>query len=304
MGQKQSNDAGSDEKSSARPKAGGLDLRVNTPEASIKLPRHWVGASRASKDFLPVDLAGQEGRTIVERLQADIPGVRVTSVTRVQNSLLWLKYAVDRLQIGGGRNDWAKINEMWLWHGTDALSDVMETGFNAFAYANLDFNAYGMGNYFAPDAKLSDFFIRAQRGAGGGEEKKLILARVACGTIAEKQSLVSMPGDMQALLKLSEHRKAPSGAHSTTGRANGTEIIVYSDTQAYPAYVVTYQLPAGGALPNPYVKQRTDPSYLRRHDDRLVKRWELGGGRRKLTGGGGESKNDARGGEYSCTSSN
>ena len=123
-------------KSSGRPQGGG-DLRVNTSEASIPLPRHWVGVSQASKDVLiPVDRAGKEGRSIVERLQADIPGVRVTHITRVQNSLLWVKYAADRLQIGGGRNDWAKINEMWLWHGTDALTDVVKSGFNAFAFAS------------------------------------------------------------------------------------------------------------------------------------------------------------------------
>jgi hypothetical protein len=253
--------------------------------AILNYPRHWEGRPPTAGE-IAIDIAEEEGLSIVERLQADIPGANVTRITRVQKSAMWMAYEAKRLEIGRGGHNWAAINERWLWHGTDALSEVVESGFNAFSYGNLDFNAYGLGNYFAPDAKLSDFFIRAQRGAGGGNEKRLILARVACGTIKEKQSLTSMRGGMQALLKMAVHRKAPDGGHSATGQGHCTEIIVYSDTQAYPAYVVTYLLP-GGALPDPYAEQRRNPNYLRRHNDPIVNRWTLRGGRRVGGVGGG-----------------
>ena len=42
------------------------------------------------------------------------------------------------------------------------------------------------GIYFAPDVRLSDFFIRFARGSSG--EKKMILAKVACGSIGERDA--------------------------------------------------------------------------------------------------------------------
>eukprot|EP00947_MAST-08B_sp_MAST-8B-sp1_P001512 g1512.t1 len=263
------------------------------------LPRHWQADDSGSKDrgLVRVDPDTEEFRSIKKRFLSDMLSdmpprgvmchMKLLQVERVQVDSLYRSYYYNCLnRVCGGQWDRATMNEQWLWHGTGALDNVVSEGFKGTSYASLQWNAYGAGNYFAADAKLADFFTpKCGR-------KKLILARVACGTVQEKEHLDSVARrimkaqevlatnaatvrdlvgqTVEALLKLPEHRKAPDGAHSATDQGRGTEIIVYDDKQAYPAYVVTYELPA--MLPNPY-QQR--PGYLKQYDDWAVTSWVL-----------------------------
>ena len=104
-----------------------------------------------------------------------------------------------------------------MWHGLnpDVLDNVLEDGFNT-NYASLEFNPYGAGIYFAPDPKLSDFFIRSARGSLG--EKKIILSRVACGSIGVRSSIRGSQGQIHAALRDPKNRNPSAGHTSATGR--------------------------------------------------------------------------------------
>ena len=182
-------------------------------------------------------------------------GLEIRSVERNENGNLYSQYWHSRdLVTLNNRGD---ANERWLWHGTDALDDVLSSGFK-IQYASLDFNVYGAGNYFAPDPKLADFFIRPSRGSSG--EKKIILARVACGSIGERTGIRGTPDEIQAQLRDTKNRNPPADHTSATGH-NHTEVIVYENSYAHPAYVVTYTVPT---LPDPY---RQASGYLRQHEE-------------------------------------
>ena len=50
---------------------------------------------------------------------------------------------------------WKKDDvESWLFHGTDAIEDVLRQGFKTSA-VSLKRNKYGVGVYFAPDPRLA-----------------------------------------------------------------------------------------------------------------------------------------------------
>ena len=117
------------------------------------------------------------------------------------------------------------------------------------------------GIYFAPDARLSDFFIRSARGSSG--QKKMILAKVACGSIGERDAISHWwPAEKkQAALRQTENRNPPAGHTSATGR-NHTEVVVYGNYYAYPEYVITYKLAL--ELPDPYHQGK---GYLLRYED-------------------------------------
>ena len=122
-------------------------------------------------------------------------------------------------------------------------------------------SVYVAGNYFAPDPRLSDFFIRSARGITG--EKKIILTRVACGSIGERDAISGWwPTERkQAALRDVANRNPPDGHTSATGRKH-TEVIVYQNYYAYPAYVITYKV--SEALPDPY---KQGSGYLLKYDE-------------------------------------
>ena len=139
-------------------------------------------------------------------------------------------------------------------------SRCLARGFNT-AYVSLENNVYGVGIYFSPDVRLSNFFIRSTRGASG--DKKIILAKVICGSIGERDAISHRwpAHKRQAALRDPVNRTAPAGHTSATGR-NHTEVVVYGNYYAYPAYVVTYKL--SQVLPDPYQQGK---GYLICYDD-------------------------------------
>jgi hypothetical protein len=191
---------------------------------------------------------------IAGRMKGEMGSANVLKIERCENKHLWMQYDLVRQKVAETKKAAARdnsINEQWFWHGTDALDLVLKNGFDSARYGNTEFNAYGVGAYFAPDAKLSDFFIRSARGGTTGE-KKLLFCRVICGRIAEKEHLSrtskSTGKSIPDLLKKPEHRGPPDGYDSIMGKGTNFELIVRDD-RAYPAYVVTYTLDA--ALPDP-----------------------------------------------------
>eukprot|EP01046_Picozoa_sp_COSAG06_P038496 COSAG06_NODE_4447_length_4255_cov_2.954764_2_plen_428_part_00 len=108
---------------------------------------------------------------------------------------------------------------------------------------------YGVGVYFAADARLAAYFQRATRDSAG--QKQLFLARVSLGNTATREPYPNhrnMTGNPSPELIKTEWRLPPPGAQSAKSR-EGIEAIVYSSYQAFPQYLVTY---TAGKIQEPY----------------------------------------------------
>jgi hypothetical protein len=253
-----------------------------------------AGDSGTKEEHSLVELspADEDYGKVVEYLKLTMPAAAVTRVEMNCNIALyrmyyWLRDKVGRQSSEDGARTSAEdqSNERWLWHGIrdpKAIAEVLKSGYQV-QHASLDFNFYGAGNYFASDARLANWFaqgLRAQpppRNGGPGvqQRRKLLLNRVVCGRMHAKVSVLDgsfnklgrrlNPSASQAdanlvrsLLRRTEHRTAPNGFDSVVGsdpsREPGTEVVVYDNYLAFPAYVITYTLPED--LPDPYTQPR------------------------------------------------
>ena len=125
------------------------------------------------------------------------------------------------------------LNEIFAWHGTTEanLQNILKSGFDLRQPA-VSGKHLGYGNYFASKASKADDYtdrpMRTRRRAA----RKIILCRVMLGkpfTTQRTQSGI---------------HKAPNECDSLIAWSgdvfDNTEIVVYSNNQCIPAYVVTY----------------------------------------------------------------
>lgn len=232
---------------------GRRQMSVALAGCNIMLPGHWV--TNGNPRSLSRVTGDGELKAVTAPLEARLGqyGLQIKSVERVEHARLWGKYRLERDAVYGQTGD---ANERWLWHGTSATDEVLANGFDN-NYTSLKFNKYGAGIYFAPDPRLSDFFIRSARLLPTAADRRILLCRVACGSIGQRSAIPN--SEMDAALKEIENRTAPAGHNSATG-GDHTEVIVHQNDKAYPAYVVTYNV--SKPLPNPYTQARAEPGYL------------------------------------------
>ena len=182
---------------------------------------------------------------------------QLLNIGRVESIRPWQRFQLCKQQL---RSEWEREGwgddelELWLWHGSDAVDHEVHHGFQ-ISHANMEFNLYGAGHYFSPDPRLAHYFIREARGKPDCT-CRLILARVVVGWCTEKAALKVHVADckrpqslrcgfwkcrelVQKQLRETQHREAPVGCQSCTSKFR-TEVIVYRDEQAIPAYVVEY----------------------------------------------------------------
>jgi hypothetical protein len=160
-----------------------------------------------------------------------------------------------------------------LWHGCDPkiLPSVLSEGFKV-SYANLTFNVYGAGVYFATDARLSAYFVthdvRGRKAIPPGPDGcyTLILAAVNLGVTGLREPLCggseSEKVQMNADLKHPANRNPPVGCDSAAGPFM-KETVVYDNTMAFPLAAVSFKLRSGAEIPDPYAADAAARAYLR-----------------------------------------
>lgn len=162
---------------------------------------------------------------------------------------------------------------LFLWHGCDArLSDELIRGGFKTSFANLTFNVYGAGIYFATDAKLSSYFVTRNVREGSplppdAEGRySLIFAAVGLGRTGVREALIggteAAKAVMKADLKHPANRNPPLGCDSATG-VHRKEVVVYENALALPVARVSFRLRT--PLPDPYSTDAaaTGRTYLR-----------------------------------------
>ena len=114
-----------------------------------------------------------------------------------------------------------------LFHGSreDNIDNIARHGFLR-DYNNV--SAYGIGTYFARDAKYSDDYARSQ-----GDTKQMMLVDVLVGRSAQGQEGMKMypklPGELFTRY------------NSLVNKLSDPSIfVVQHSNQAYPSYLITY----------------------------------------------------------------
>ncbi|XP_045506072.1 poly [ADP-ribose] polymerase tankyrase [Colias croceus] len=164
----------------------------------------------------------------------------VVRIQKIVNGRLWERYVRRRSEVceeNGGSS-----GERMLFHGSPFINAIVQKGFDErHAYIG---GMFGAGIYFAEHSSKSNQYVY---GFGGGSgciahkdrscylcHRQMLLCRVTLGRAFQLSSAMKMA-------------HAPPGHHSVAGAPTSgglcyPEHVVYRGEQAYPEYLITYQI--------------------------------------------------------------
>uniref|UniRef100_A0A3B5QLS7 Poly [ADP-ribose] polymerase n=1 Tax=Xiphophorus maculatus TaxID=8083 RepID=A0A3B5QLS7_XIPMA len=226
----------------------------------------------SSQGTVLIDLApdDKEFQSVEEELQSTIREHRdggnaggvfsrynIIKIQKVVNKKLRERYAHRQKEIADENHN--HHNERMLFHGSPFINAIIHKGFDErHAYIG---GMFGAGIYFAENSSKSNQYVY---GIGGGTgcpthkdrscyvcHRSMLFCRVTLGKSFLQFSAMKMA-------------HAPPGHHSVIGRpsVNGlayAEYVIYRGEQAYPEYLITYQImkPESLAAPAATAEQKS-----------------------------------------------
>uniref|UniRef100_A0A671RGS2 Poly [ADP-ribose] polymerase n=1 Tax=Sinocyclocheilus anshuiensis TaxID=1608454 RepID=A0A671RGS2_9TELE len=214
-------------------------LTLNTTNSGTIL----IDLSPDDKEFQSVEEEMQS--TIRERRDGGHAGgvfnrYNIVKIQKVCNKKLWERYTHRRKEVSEENHNHS--NELMLFHGSLFVNAIIHKGFDErHAYIG---GMFGAGIYFAENSSKSNQYVY---GIGGGTgcplhkdrscymcQRHLLFCRVTLGKSFLQFSAMKMA-------------HSPPGHHSVTGQpsVNGlalAEYVIYRGEQAYPEYLITYQI--------------------------------------------------------------
>lgn len=163
----------------------------------------------------------------------------IVRIQKIQNRKLWDRYIHRRHEIADDNG--GQYNEKMLFHGSPFINAIIQKGFDErHAWQG---GMFGAGIYFAENSSKSNQYVYGIGGSGCHVHqdkscyqchRSLLLCRVVLG-----KSFLQF-----SALKISH---SPPGHHSVIGRPSVgglhfPEYVIYRGEQAYPEYLVTYQI--------------------------------------------------------------
>lgn len=220
------------------------DIRANDATCP---PWYWKSASQWPSSFheeVGGDYVRKMGCKLVQRR---MPDRTVLRVDRIEDSVLWQKYAQKRAELRrraisiedvkpetSENIDYSanttldhSVNEVWLLHGTseDAAKAIAKSNFICSSGG-----CFGSGAYLADDAAKSDQYAKGQTDDGC---KIMLLCRVALGNLKKLE-----PGQDRAA---TERVSKDPAYNAVLGTTNTREFIVWDMSQIYPEYIMYYK---------------------------------------------------------------
>ncbi|GBM18725.1 Tankyrase-1 [Araneus ventricosus] len=173
----------------------------------------------------------------------------VLKIQKVRNKKLWEKYCHRRKEVA--EENHSQANERMLFHGSPFINAIVQKGFDErHAYIG---GMFGAGIYFAENSSKSNQYVY---GIGGGTGCPIHKDR-SC-YICQRQLLFCRVTLGKSFLQFSAMKMAhaPPGHHSVIGRPSVgglsyPEYVVYRGEQAYPEYLITYQIAKPDTEPSP-----------------------------------------------------
>ncbi|KAK2865973.1 hypothetical protein Q7C36_002029 [Tachysurus vachellii] len=215
----------------------------------------YLTLNTANSGTVLIDLAldDKEFQTVEEEMQSTIREHRdgghaggvfnrynIVKIQKVCNKKLWERYTHRRREVSEENHNHA--NERMLFHGSPFVNAIIHKGFDErHAYIG---GMFGAGIYFAENSSKSNQYVY---GIGGGTGCPIHKDR-SCYT-CQRQLLFCRVTLGKSFLQFSAMKMAhsPPGHHSVSGRpsVNGlalAEYVIYRGEQAYPEYLITYQI--------------------------------------------------------------
>ncbi|XP_028966676.1 poly [ADP-ribose] polymerase tankyrase-1 [Galendromus occidentalis] len=164
----------------------------------------------------------------------------ILKVQKVRNRRLFKKYCHRRKEVA--EENHSNANERMLFHGSPFVAAIVQKGFDErLSYIG---GMFGAGIYFAENSSKSNQYVYGYCGGSGCPAHKnrscyqcprqMLMCRVTLG---------------KAFLQFSAMKvaHAPPGHHSVIGKPSlgglqFAEYVVYRGEQAYPEYLITYQI--------------------------------------------------------------
>ncbi|XP_034085151.1 poly [ADP-ribose] polymerase tankyrase-1 isoform X2 [Gymnodraco acuticeps] len=225
----------------------------------------------SSQGTVLIDLAtdDKEFQSVEEELQSTIREHRdggnaggvfsrynIIKIQKVVNKKLRERYSHRQKEIADENHN--HHNERMLFHGSPFINAIIHKGFDErHAYIG---GMFGAGIYFAENSSKSNQYVY---GIGGGTgcpthkdrscyvcHRQMLFCRVTLGKSFLQFSAMKMA-------------HAPPGHHSVIGRpsVNGlayAEYVIYRGEQAYPEYLITYQIVKPESLAAPAAPPRAE----------------------------------------------
>lgn len=177
-----------------------------------------------------VHVSNEEFKRVADLFCETMPRTRIVRLQRIQNPELWENFAFKRRKMAkaSGKDPLS----LRLFHGTRTTEPAaIFEGTDGFDMRHCKTGYWGIGNYFAVNAKYSDAY--AYKATAG--TKQMLLADVLVGDfcfVDKKNPDLRMP-------------PAKSGTNvkydSVKANTDGSDIYVtYNNLQAYPQYLITY----------------------------------------------------------------
>uniref|UniRef100_A0A3B4ZYY5 Poly [ADP-ribose] polymerase n=1 Tax=Stegastes partitus TaxID=144197 RepID=A0A3B4ZYY5_9TELE len=215
----------------------------------------YLTLNTANSGTILIDLSAddKEFQSVEEEMQSTIREHRdgghaggifnrysLVKIQKVCNKKLWERYSHRRKEVSEENHNHS--NERMLFHGSPFVNAIIHKGFDErHAYIG---GMFGAGIYFAENSSKSNQYVY---GIGGGTGCPLHKDR-SC-YVCHRHLLFCRVTLGKSFLQFSAMKMAhsPPGHHSVTGRpsVNGlalAEYVIYRGEQAYPEYLITYQI--------------------------------------------------------------
>lgn len=204
---------------------------------TIELPKQW-SLMKESDHLFVVQLKSSdfEYSSVIDRFESEVGKRVIVKLERIQNKMLYQQY-VTKKKFLESQNPKGTQNERELWHGTAcyAVNSINYGGFNR-SYCGKNATPYGEGVYFAVNANYAAKDTYSRPDSQG--HKSMYLCKVLTGeyTMGAKgmRAPPQKPGQQSHILydSLINHNQYIPGL---------VMFIIFNDTQAYPAYLITFK---------------------------------------------------------------
>jgi hypothetical protein len=184
------------------------------PNAMLQSQPHFRRVRLNSND--------KEFQDVASLVRRGLPNVTIGFIERIENELLWVKYAT-------AIKYFKKGSEQKLFHGTkpQCVDSISKNGFD-YRLANLR-GKYGAGIYCSPDSAFSNRYIyKASDGF-----RRMFVTRFIVGDAFISQR--SLPGHLKPGIN-----PATGVEYDTICSSDGKEYITFNNSHIYPEYLVAY----------------------------------------------------------------
>ncbi|XP_033757082.1 poly [ADP-ribose] polymerase tankyrase-1-like [Pecten maximus] len=192
-------------------------------------------------EYISVD---EQMQSTIREHKENVGGIfnryNINKIQKISNKRLWGRYCHRRKEVS--EENHGHDNERLLFHGSPFINAIVHKGFDErHAYIG---GMFGAGIYFAENSSKSNQYVY---GIGGGTGCPLHKDR-SC-YICHRQLLLCRVTLGKSFLQFSAIKMAhsPPGHHSIIGRPSSgglmyPEYVVYRGEQAYPEYLISFQI--------------------------------------------------------------